>query len=60
MDFCHQVWSSKDFKPVRTLAGHESKITSLDVVAGEFSLNRGFLELLSFGFVTQFHIIELT
>ncbi|KAH6796329.1 hypothetical protein C2S51_037315 [Perilla frutescens var. frutescens] len=27
------VWSCKDFKPVRTLSGHESKITSLDVVA---------------------------
>lgn len=30
-----QVWSSKDFKPVKTLSGHESKITSLDVVAGQ-------------------------
>ncbi|KAH6779660.1 WD-40 repeat family protein / small nuclear ribonucleoprotein Prp4p-like protein [Perilla frutescens var. hirtella] len=32
-DMTAKVWSSKDFKPVRTLSGHESKITSLDVVA---------------------------
>ncbi|CAA2984190.1 U4 U6 small nuclear ribonucleo PRP4 [Olea europaea subsp. europaea] len=27
-----KVWSSRDFKPVKTLSGHESKVTSLDVV----------------------------
>lgn len=37
-DFSSQVWSSKDFKPVKTLSGHESKVTSLDVVGGQFSL----------------------
>lgn len=30
-----QIWSSRDFKPVKTLAGHEAKVTSLDVVGGE-------------------------
>lgn len=35
--FLSQVWSSRDFKPVKTLSGHESKVTSLDVVGGEIT-----------------------
>ncbi|KAL0359580.1 UNVERIFIED_CONTAM: U4/U6 small nuclear ribonucleoprotein PRP4-like protein [Sesamum angustifolium] len=31
-DMTAKAWSSRDFKPVRTLSGHESKVTSLDVV----------------------------
>ncbi|KAK3031473.1 hypothetical protein RJ639_035508 [Escallonia herrerae] len=31
-DMTAKVWSSKDFKPVKTLSGHEAKVTSLDVV----------------------------
>lgn len=31
------MWSSKDFKPVKTLSGHEDKLASLDVVAGTLS-----------------------
>ena len=37
-DFLHQVWSSRDFKPVKTLSGHEARVTSLDVGGGEFLL----------------------
>lgn len=32
-----QIWSARDFKPVKTLAGHESKVAGVDVSAGEFS-----------------------
>lgn len=31
-DMTAKVWSSKDFKPVKTLSGHEAKVTSLDIV----------------------------
>lgn len=30
-----QVWSALDFKPIKTLAGHESKLSGVDVAAGE-------------------------
>lgn len=30
-----QIWSARDFKPVKTLSGHEAKVTSLDVIGGE-------------------------
>ncbi|CAL1372379.1 unnamed protein product [Linum trigynum] len=30
-DTTAKVWSGKDFKPVKTLSGHESKVTSLDI-----------------------------
>ncbi|PWA96383.1 G-protein beta WD-40 repeat-containing protein [Artemisia annua] len=32
-DMTAKVWSSRDFKPVKVLSGHESKVTSVDVVA---------------------------
>ncbi|GAB4843898.1 hypothetical protein Ancab_013862 [Ancistrocladus abbreviatus] len=32
-DMMAKVWSSRDFKPVKTLSGHEAKVTSLDIVA---------------------------
>lgn len=32
-----QVWSGRDFKPVKTLSGHEAKVTSLDVLGGRIS-----------------------
>uniref|UniRef100_A0A251RVH1 Putative WD40/YVTN repeat-like-containing domain-containing protein n=1 Tax=Helianthus annuus TaxID=4232 RepID=A0A251RVH1_HELAN len=28
-----QIWSSRDFKPVKVLSGHEVKVTSVDVAA---------------------------
>ncbi|RZS22759.1 hypothetical protein BHM03_00055583 [Ensete ventricosum] len=28
------VWSAQDFKPIKTLSGHEAKITSLDITKG--------------------------
>lgn len=31
-----QIWSARDFKPVKTLAGHEAKVTSLDVTGGKY------------------------
>lgn len=31
-----QIWSARDFKPVKTLAGHEAKVTSLDVAGGKY------------------------
>ena len=31
-----QIWSSRDFKPVKTLSGHEAKVTSLDVSGGKY------------------------
>lgn len=30
-----QIWSARDFKPVKTLSGHEAKVTSLDVAGGK-------------------------
>ncbi|KAK7355211.1 hypothetical protein VNO80_14460 [Phaseolus coccineus] len=27
-----KVWSGRDFKPVKTLSGHEAKVTSVDVL----------------------------
>lgn len=30
-----QIWSGRDFKPVKTLAGHESKVAGIDVSTGE-------------------------
>lgn len=30
-----QIWSARDFKPVKTLAGHESKVAGVDVSSGE-------------------------
>lgn len=36
-DMTAKVWSSRDFKPVKTLSGHEAKIMSLDVASdGQF------------------------
>lgn len=35
-DIYYQVWSSRDFKPIRTLSGHEAKVTSLDIAGGVF------------------------
>ncbi|PWA56530.1 G-protein beta WD-40 repeat-containing protein [Artemisia annua] len=32
-DMTAKVWSARDFKPVKVLSGHESKVTSVDVVA---------------------------
>ncbi|TXG54105.1 hypothetical protein EZV62_019361 [Acer yangbiense] len=32
-----KVWSGPDFKLVKTLSGHEAKVTSLDAGAGNFS-----------------------
>lgn len=29
-----QIWSARDFKPVKTLSGHEAKVTSLDITGG--------------------------
>ncbi|CAA0836869.1 U4/U6 small nuclear ribonucleoprotein PRP4-like protein [Striga hermonthica] len=31
-DMTAKIWSSRDFKPVKTLSDHESKVTSLDIV----------------------------
>ena len=31
-----QVWSARDFKPIKTLSGHEAKVTSLDITEGQF------------------------
>lgn len=31
-----QVWSGQDFKPTKTLAGHEARVTGLDISDGEF------------------------
>ena len=39
ISFClhdFQIWSARDFKPVKTLSGHEAKVTALDVAAGKF------------------------
>ena len=33
-----QMWAARDFKAVRTLAGHEGKIMGLDVAPGNASL----------------------
>lgn len=33
--FVSQVWSARDFKPVKVLSGHEAKVTSVDVVGGK-------------------------
>lgn len=30
-DMTAKVWSSRDFKPVKTLSGHEGRVTSLDI-----------------------------
>ncbi|PNX73004.1 U4/U6 small nuclear ribonucleoprotein Prp4-like [Trifolium pratense] len=30
-DMTAKVWSGRDFKPVKTLSGHENKVSSLDV-----------------------------
>ncbi|CAM8886140.1 unnamed protein product [Rhodiola kirilowii] len=27
-----KVWSARDYKPVKTLSGHEDKVTSLDII----------------------------
>ncbi|KAL6009974.1 hypothetical protein ACLOJK_000405 [Asimina triloba] len=29
-----KVWSARDFKPVNTMAGHEAKVTSIDITGG--------------------------
>ncbi|MED6146951.1 hypothetical protein PIB30_039550 [Stylosanthes scabra] len=31
-DMTAKVWSARDFKPVKTLSGHEAKVTSVDVL----------------------------
>ena len=33
--FASQVWSARDFKPVKVLSGHEAKVTSVDVAGGK-------------------------
>lgn len=33
-----QVWSSRDFKPVKVLSGHEAKVTSVDVAGGNIDI----------------------
>lgn len=33
--FSFQIWSARDFKPVKTLSGHEAKVTSLDIIGGQ-------------------------
>ncbi|KAF9623844.1 hypothetical protein IFM89_005429 [Coptis chinensis] len=33
-DMTAKVWSSRDFKPIKTLSGHDAKVTSLDIVGG--------------------------
>ncbi|KAK7838766.1 u4/u6 small nuclear ribonucleoprotein prp4-like protein [Quercus suber] len=35
-DMTAKIWSARDFKPVKTLAGHEAKVTSLDVAGGKY------------------------
>lgn len=41
-----QIWSARDFKPVKTLSGHEAKVTSLDVLGGKVSILGGNVYLL--------------
>jgi U4/U6 small nuclear ribonucleoprotein PRP4 len=36
--FCLQLWSTRDYKPIKSLAGHESKVTSLDISGGNHLL----------------------
>ena len=43
-----QVWSSRDFKPVKTLSGHEAKVTSVDVVGGNFQFTEAKYRSLTF------------
>ncbi|KAL9663435.1 hypothetical protein QQ045_018821 [Rhodiola kirilowii] len=31
-DMTAKVWSARDYKPVKTLSGHEDKVTSLDII----------------------------
>jgi hypothetical protein len=33
-----QLWSARDYKPIKSLVGHESKVTSLDISGGEILL----------------------
>jgi hypothetical protein len=33
---CFQLWSARDYKPIKSLAGHESKVTSLDISGGTY------------------------
>jgi len=35
---CFQLWSARDYKPINSLVGHESKVTSLDISGGEILL----------------------
>lgn len=37
--FNFQIWSAKDFKPIKTLLAHEEKITSLDITGGNANQN---------------------
>ncbi|KAI4386541.1 hypothetical protein MLD38_004468 [Melastoma candidum] len=37
-DMTAKVWSARDFKPVKTLSGHEAKITSMDIVGDGSSI----------------------
>lgn len=30
-----QLWSARDYKPIKSLVGHESKVTSLDISGGK-------------------------
>lgn len=54
LNVIYQVWSGRDFKPVKTLPGHEAKVTASDISAGNFgnlnklSLNLSFFSPLSF------------
>jgi U4/U6 small nuclear ribonucleoprotein PRP4 len=32
-----QLWSARDYKPIKSLAGHESKVTSLDISGGKYA-----------------------
>lgn len=38
-----QLWSARDYKPIKSLVGHESKVTSLDISGGEILLMIFFL-----------------
>uniref|UniRef100_A0A9I9DKM0 Uncharacterized protein n=1 Tax=Cucumis melo TaxID=3656 RepID=A0A9I9DKM0_CUCME len=33
-DMIAKIWSARDVKPVKSLSGHEAKVTSLDIISG--------------------------
>jgi WD40 repeat protein len=42
-----QLWSARDYKPIKSLVGHESKVTSLDISGGNLLLYPSCLRMRS-------------